>query len=304
MATYQLDFINKQAKKNPEDFIIQCEQHYVNQIELVAEQLVNNHKQKPIALLCGPSSSGKTTTADRLCRSIKKRGLDVDTISMDDYYLTRDTYEVPWDEENGVYDFESPLCMDLPLLHEHLKKLTMGEQIAVPTFDFAKKERTDKVKPLSLSDDKMIVIEGIHAFNETLMGGLEQFSSGIYIALASSVDTGKNILTPDQLRFCRRAVRDAKFRSASVQATVKQWKSVRRGERIYIDPYKFFASYAIDSYLPYETLIFMDILRNELKENELKDAGLTQICEAEKLFSTIDYKNYMPEASVLHEFIG
>lgn len=304
MATYQLDFINKQAQKNPEDFIKNCEQHYIDQIELVAEKIVENHKQKPIALLCGPSSSGKTTTADRLCRSIKKKGLDVDTISMDDYYLTRGTYEVPWDEENGVYDFESPLCMDLPLLHDHLEKLTKGEQIEVPTFDFTKKERTDKIKPLSLSDDKIIVIEGIHAFNETLMGGLEQYASGVYISLASSINTGENILTPDQLRFCRRAVRDSKFRSASVESTVKQWKSVRRGERIYIDPYKFFASYAIDSYLPYETLIFMDILRDELKENELKDAGLSNICQAEKLFGTINYQSYIPESSVLHEFIG
>ena len=306
MATYELGWINEQAKQNSKDFIMHCEQYYIEQVERVAQQLVNHRKQKPIILLCGPSSSGKTTTADRLCRAIKKIGVKSDIISMDDYYLSRDSYEVPWDDENGVYNFESPLCMDIQLLHEHLKNLTEGKEIAVPTFDFSKKERTNKVKQLSLSDDGMVIIEGIHSFNDMLMGGLEQRASGVYISIASSLNTGEGILSPDQLRFCRRAVRDAKFRNASVEITIKQWKSVKRGERIYIDPYKGFANCVIDSYLPYETLIFMDILRNELeeKETELRNAGLSQICDVEKLFGFIDYKSYMPESSVLHEFIG
>lgn len=306
MATYELKWINEQAKQNTKLFINNCEQNYINQIQDTAEKLVYNHKEKPIVLLCGPSSSGKTTSADRLCRAISKLGIKVNYISMDDYYLSRGSYEVPWDDENGVYDFESPLCMDLPLLHEHLQKLTEGKQIEVPTFDFELKQRTNEVKKLSLSNDSMVVIEGIHAFNDTLMGGLEQKATGVYISLASSLNIGKSIITPDQLRFLRRAVRDANFRGASVETTIKQWKSVRRGERIYIDPYKSFAQHNIDSYLPYETLILMDMLKNEIetKENELIKAGLGSICDAEKLFCSINYKDYMPEASVLHEFVG
>ena len=80
------------------------------------------------------------------------------------------TYDMPWDEENGVYDFESPLCMDLPLLHDHLAKLARGQEINIPTFDFAHKMRTGETKSLTLDPDEIVVIEGIHAFNDVLMG--------------------------------------------------------------------------------------------------------------------------------------
>ncbi len=132
MANYQLDWINTQAKQDPAGFIAACEQQYLDQIDAVAESLAAAEDEKPIALLCGPSSSGKTTTADRLRRALGRRGIHVETISMDDYYLSRDTYDTPWDEENGVYDFESPLCMDLPLLHDHLAKLARGRKSTSP----------------------------------------------------------------------------------------------------------------------------------------------------------------------------
>lgn len=306
MATYELGWINEQASKNTKNFIEDCEKNYIEQIEKIANELVLNRNEKPIILLCGPSSSGKTTTADRLCKAIRKNKIKVDTISMDDYYLSRNTYEIPWDDENGVYDFESPNCMDLPLLHKHLEQLVCGEQIEIPTFDFEKKLRLDTVKKLALSPDSMVVIEGIHAFNDVLMGGLEKKAEGVYISVASGVNTKNTFLTAEHLRFCRRAVRDANFRDASVDVTIKQWKSVRRGERIYIDPYKGFANYNIDSYLAYETLIFVDILKKdfEQKRQQIVDAGLCDILECYNLFEKIDYLSYIPQSSVLHEFIG
>lgn len=306
MANYQLDFINTQAKTDPAGFIERCEQAYLGQIETVAEALAGGQAERPIALLCGPSSSGKTTTADRLRRALGRRGIHVETISMDDYYLSRGEYEVPWDEENGVYDLESPLCMDLPLLHEHLAKLARGQEIEIPTFDFSIRQRTDETKSLALDPGEIVVIEGIHAFNSQLMGGLERYATGIYISVASSVQAGDWTLAPEQLRFCRRAVRDANFRDAPFEATIEQWQSVRRGERLYIDPYRPFATHTIDSYLPYETCILMDVLRGQIPKqaDALRKIGLEEVCRAAQDFAPIDYKPYMPEWSVLHEFIG
>lgn len=306
MAIYQLSWINEQAKNDPAGFIEACEAHYQEQIRAVAEKLAAGQKERPIALLCGPSSSGKTTTADRLRRALAEKGIHVETISMDDYYLSRGEYEMPWDEENGVYDFESPLCMDLPMLHDHLARLARGEEIAIPTFDFEKKMRTDQVKTLTLDPDEIAVIEGIHAFNSIIMAGLEHLSTGVYISVASDVDMGGWTMAADQLRFCRRAVRDSNFRGAPVDITIQQWKSIRRGERKYIDPFRGAAVHTIDSYLPYETCILRNVLNGTLEqyEEDLRAAGLDGVIRAAGAFAPIDYPPYMPESSVLHEFIG
>ena len=306
MANYKLAWRNDQAKHDPAGLIEACEAQYQGQIRAVAEQLAAGQAERPIALLCGPSSSGKTTSADRLRRALAGKGIHVETISMDDYYLSRGEYDMPWDEENGVYDFESPLCMDLPLLHDHLARLARGEEISIPTFDFEKKMRTDEVKTLALDPGEIVVIEGIHAFNDIIMGGLERLATGIYISVASTVDMGGWTMTSGQLRFCRRAVRDANFRGAPVDATIQQWKSIRRGETLYIDPFRHNAAFTIDSYLPYETCILMNLLDGTMAQHAeaMRGAGLDGVLRAAGQFAQIDYLPYIPESSVLHEFIG
>lgn len=306
MARYELNWINEQAKNDPEGFVALCEAHYHKQITDTAETLAQRQKTRPIVLLNGPSSSGKTTTADRLCRALAKHGIHAERISMDDYYLSRGSYEIPWDDENGVYDLESPECMELPLLRDHLVKLARGEEIAVPKFDFANKTRMRETEVLSLEPDEIAIIEGIHSLNTVLMGDLEKQATGISISVASEVDMGDWVFERNQMRFCRRAVRDANFRGATVEQTIAQWKSVRRGERLYIAPYQHYATMEIDSYLPYETCILMNELNGTLLASEasLRGAGLEEVCRAVGSFAEIDYRPYIPETSVLHEFIG
>ena len=108
------------------------------------------------------------------------------------------------------------------------------------------------------------------------------------------------------LRFARRAMRDSKFRSASVADTIRQWLSIRRGERLYIAPYRHHAEFTIDTYLPYESNILYPALRETLDTHaeELAKADLLAARRAADLFEPIAYENYMPDASVLHEFIG
>lgn len=306
MANYSLDWINQQIQKDPGSFIFVCEEQYRHQILDTAEILAAHHKTSPVALLNGPSSSGKTTTADRLRRALEAKGLHAEMISMDDYYLSRGSYQIPWDEENNVYDLESPTCMDLPLLSDHLSKLARGEEIEVPTFDFANKTRTSATRSLRLRSDEIAIIEGIHALNDVLMSSLNGLATGIYVSVASEIDMGGWTLDRQQLRFCRRGVRDANFRGASVAQTIAQWKSIRRGERLYIIPYRDRATLTIDSYLPYETNILMNELNGTLLSEQaaLRDAELEQVYAAVGRFAPIDYQPYIPETSVLHEFIG
>lgn len=307
MAEYTLKYINHRAECDAEAFVNDCEEHYHRQLHLVADQIAANCKRKPVVLLNGPSSSGKTTTNDRLGRILELAGIHAHMISMDDYYRTSGTYDIPFDEENGVNDLESPECMDLDLLRDHLTRLVAGEEIMVPRFDFETRTSHRNDRPVQLHKDEIVMIEGIHAFNPVIMGDLEKHATSVYLSVASVLLTDRNVrIVPHMLRFLRRAMRDSLFRSSPVEYTLKQWNSVRRGERLYISPYRGQADLTVDTYLPYETNILMQYLSEKLQGEEcmLEQADLAPLSAILDKVSPIDYKPYMPEDSVLHEFIG
>ena len=307
MAEYTLKYINHRAECDAEAFVNDCEEHYHRQLHLVADQIAANCKRKPVVLLNGPSSSGKTTTNDRLGRILELAGIHTHMISMDDYYRTSGTYDIPFDEENGVNDLESPECMDLDLLRDHLTRLVAGEEIMVPRFDFETRTSHRNDRAVQLHKDEIVMIEGIHAFNPVIMGDLEKHATSVYLSVASVLLTDHNIrVEPHMLRFLRRAMRDSLFRSSPVEHTLKQWNSVRRGERLYISPYRGQADLTVDTYLPYETNILMQYLSEKLQDEEkmLEQADLAPLSAILNKVSPIDYKPYMPEDSVLHEFIG
>mgnify|MGYP000922002649 FL=1 len=307
MAEYTLKYINHRAECDAEAFVNDCEEHYHRQLHLVADQIAANCKRKPVVLLNGPSSSGKTTTNDRLGRILELAGIHAHMISMDDYYRTSGTYDIPFDEENGVNDLESPECMDLDLLRDHLTRLVAGEEIMVPRFDFETRTSHRNDRAVQLHKDEIVMIEGIHAFNPVIMGDLEKHATSVYLSVASVLLTDHNIrVEPHMLRFLRRAMRDSLFRSSPVEYTLKQWNSVRRGERLYISPYRGQADLTVDTYLPYETNILMQYLSEKLQVEEkmLEQADLAPLSAILDKVSPIDYKPYMPEDSVLHEFIG
>lgn len=307
MAEYTLNYINHRARYDAPAFIAECEAQYREQILQVAEEIVKNRKQKPIVLLNGPSSSGKTTTTDRLCRALEKRGIHAETISMDDYYRTMGTYEVPRDTENGVPDLESPECMNLPLLSQHLAQLAAGEEIEVPRFDFEKHLFIPNTRALRLDPNEVVLIEGIHAFNPVIMGDLAHAATSIYLSVASVVvpPVGAR-LESYMLRFLRRAMRDSLFRSSPVSDTLRQWRSVRRGERLYIAPYQGQANLTVDTFIPYEVCILMNNLKEELRcqQEALKNADLSPVFSLIDEIVPIRYEDCIPADSVLHEFIG
>lgn len=307
MAEYTLKYINHRAECDAEAFVNDCEEHYHRQLHLVADQIAANCKRKPVVLLNGPSSSGKTTTNDRLGRILELAGIHAHMISMDDYYRTSGTYDIPFDKENGVSDLESPECMDLDLLRDHLTRLVAGEEIMVPRFDFETRTSHRNERAVQLHKDEIVMIEGIHAFNPVIMGDLEKHATSVYLSVASVLLTDRNVrIEPHMLRFLRRAMRDSLFRSSPVEYTLKQWNSVRRGERLYISPYRGQADLTVDTYLPYETNILMQYLSERLQDEEkmLEQADLAPLSAILDKVSPIDYKPYMPEDSVLHEFIG
>jgi len=304
---YSLKYIHHRLKDNIEEFIGECEQNYQQQVNFVAEQIAADSRQKPIVLLNGPSSSGKTTTCDRLYRALSRHGIHAKMVSMDDYYRSNGTYDIPEDPENHVPDLECPECMNLPLLSCHLAALVAGEEISMPRFDFSVRLSIPNAQTLRLNADEVILIEGIHAFNPVIMGDLAHSATGVYLSIASTVqpEVGTR-MEAYMLRFLRRAMRDSLFRSTEVKDTLRQWLSVRRGERLYIGPYRGQADYTIDTFLPYELNVLAEHLRPQLEnlKNQLQESDLEPIVEILPQVMTIPYADYIPENSVLHEFIG
>ena len=307
MAEYTLKYINHRARYDAAEFIRDCEQQYHEQVLFVAEEIARNSAHKPIVLINGPSSSGKTTTNDRIARALKTHGIHAEMISMDDYYRTVGTYEIPLDPENNVPDLESPDCMNLPLLSQHLAQLVEGEEISLPRFDFETRTSIPDAHPLRLDPDEVVLIEGIHSFNPVIMGDLAHASTGVYLSVASAVVSEEGArLEPYMLRFLRRAMRDSLFRNSPVEETLGQWNSVRRGERLYISPYCGQANLTVDTFLPYELNILMQHLEPQLRwhTDRLPGADLAPIGAVLRQVAPIDYMDFLPEDSVLHEFIG
>lgn len=306
MTELDIREINERCTADPREFIEQSEQDYLDKIHDVAERVCQTHRDHPIVLLNGPSSSGKTTTAKRLRDELERMGVHSHAISMDDYYLTRGTYEVPRDED-GELDLESPLCMDLEMLSGHLASLAAGEKIAVPHYDFETRSRTDETEEVQLKKDEIAVIEGIHALNDIITGRLEDSAVGVYMAVGTQVVVHNDYrIAPNKLRFVRRAIRDKNFRAEPISGTINIWRSVRRGERLYIHPYVPHAEHRIDTYLPYEDCVLMNQLREQALPylNELHTAGLDDIIHALGLFEAIDDLSPIPAGSIMHEFIG
>ncbi len=306
MKNLELEEINERCRKDPAEFISESETQYHATICSVAETVCSTYKERPIVLLNGPSSSGKTTTAWRLRDELEQRGIHSHAISMDDYYLTRGSYPMPVDE-NGAEDLESPLCMDLALLSQHLAALAEGETIAVPQYDFATRRRTEQTQEIQLKKDEIAVIEGIHALNSVITEPLKDYATGVYMAVGTQVVIDKEKrLAPHKLRFVRRAIRDKNFRDEPIVGTIQLWNSVRRGERLYIHPYVPHAARIIDTYLPYEDTVLMNQLHELARPyfEEMHEAGLDDVKDALELFEPMDQTELIPDSSIMREFIG
>ncbi len=306
MIYMKLEDINERCRRDPAEFVDDCEQTYSDVIEDIAEQICENHRERPILLLNGPSSSGKTTTARRIRDAVCRRGVPSHTISMDDYYLSRDQYPMPRDEEGNV-DLEAPQCMDLPLLSSHLAALCEGMTIEVPKYDFMTHRRTQETEEVQVKPGEIAVIEGIHAFNDVITGRLDDRATCVYMSIGTEVVIeNQHRLSPHILRFVRRAIRDNNFRDSPIPETIDQWRSVRRGERLYIHPYMYAATHIVNTYLAYEDCILINQLCEYARpyRQHMIDAGFDELVRALDLFEPISDLDLIPPQSIMHEFIG
>ena len=302
----QLKNINHGVRTDPIGFMEACDADYQAKVSAAADMVCENMKRSPVVLLSGPSGSGKTTTAMKLRQELERRGVGTHAISMDDYFLGR-ALKVQPRTPDGAIDYESPEMMDLKLLGRHFSKLTLGEPILVPHFEFARQMRNDsKGTLLRLGRDEVAIFEGIHALNTRLTADHPE-AMRLYVSARSNVLEGEELrFKGTWMRLTRRAVRDYNFRGTDVQGTLDMWANVRRGEKLYISPYKDSAHYKIDSSLPYEVSVMANYakpLMEAIPEENQRRHELLDLIAAFDRFEHID-PGTIPAESLLHEFIG
>ena len=183
---YQLSEINEKIRRDPAAFLAECDAHYQERIHAAVDKILARMKESPIVLLSGPSGSGKTTTAMKVERELERRGVNAHTVSMDNYFKTLNRRTAPRTPEGDI-DYESPKLLDMELLDETFDRLSRGEEVIVPHFEFARQMRNDsRGTPLRLGKDEIAIFEGIHALNDAIAGRHPE-ATGMYISARSNI---------------------------------------------------------------------------------------------------------------------
>ncbi|HYF84506.1 MAG TPA: nucleoside kinase [Clostridia bacterium] len=267
--------------------------------------MISASNNKKLVLIAGPSSSGKTTFAQRLSVQLRVNGLKPVPISIDDFF--KDRVDTPIDEF-GDFDFETIAAIDIVTFNDVIRRLIKGEEVEMPSFNFHTGNREWRGKKLRISEEQVLVVEGIHGLNETLTQDIPREQKfKIYISALThlSIDDHNRIPTSD-LRLIRRIVRDFQFRSADALSTIKRWDSVRRGEDTYIYPFQEEADIMFNSSLVYELAVLNQIALPQL---EKIDNSVPEYIEAKRLSKFLQYFlnadiEEIPTNSILREFVG
>ncbi len=286
------------------DLIMVSEALHEKKIAQIAD-MISERKDTKIVLIAGPSSSGKTTFANRLSVQLRVNGYVPIPISLDDYFVDRE--HTPRDE-NGEYDFESLYSLDLELFNDHLGRLLKGEEVEIPSFNFKKGEREWVGNKIKLPSNGIMLIEGIHGLNPLLTASIsENQKFKIYISALTqlNLDNHNRIATTD-IRRVRRIVRDYLSRGYGAEETLKMWPSIRRGEEKNIFVYQEEADVMFNSTLVYELCVLKKYALEELDKID-PDSPVYILASRLKsflgFFKEID-KDYVPTNSILREFIG
>ena len=301
----ELEYINETASDAPSYLVEKCEARYRNIIDEIACRVCED-KGREIVMLAGPSSSGKTTTANKLAQAFREHGVQTYVLSLDDFYINREDIPLLPD---GTRDYETVYALDLDCFEKTVNALLKGETVKSPIFDFTTGKRSDtRFNEITLGETDAVIIEGLHALNPVITDKIDGKLMKIYISVSSRIydRKGKIILNKRNLRFVRRLVRDYKFRDSTVDNTYKLWKNVTEGEDKYLFPYRSNADIRINTIHLYEPCVLKQQALPLLENSEISDEYKSEAAKLRKsleLFEDIDI-SLVPQDSLLREFLG
>jgi uridine kinase len=276
-------------------------------ISQIADEITARAPESRLVTVAGPSSSGKTTFAKRLGVQLRVNGLEPISLSLDNYYVDRES--TPLDED-GKPDFEALEAIDLDLFHDHLAELMDGRSVATPRFDFVQGRRRpeDQWNSLQLGEGQILVVEGIHGLNDRLTSSVPRNRKfKVYVSALSqlAIDDHNRIFTSDA-RLVRRLVRDRLFRGFTAERTLDLWERVRRGEGRWIFPFQEEADVMFNSALVYEPAVLKVYAERFLLQVPRSSRAYPEAFRLLKFLSLFVpiFPDEVPQISLLREFIG
>ena len=303
-----IDYVSDLNRKIDEgkftDLIQLSEALHERRIVKIADMITKGHKR--IILIAGPSSSGKTTFARRLCIQLRVNGLEPLYMGTDDYFVERE--HTPLDEY-GEKNYEDLDAVDIQLFNSNMNDLLAGKTVDLPTFNFITGKKEYGKRITSIKSSQPIVIEGIHALNEALTSELpEEEKFKIYISPLTqlNIDSHNRIVTTDH-RMIRRMVRDYKYRGHSAQSTISSWPKVRAGEDKNIFPFSNEADVLFNSVHLYEICVLKKYavpLLEAITPEEPEYGDAVRMLNFLRFFKTVEDDSAIVNNSILREFIG
>ncbi len=296
-----IEKINYEITENAAEVVARTEESFNKRIENACNLI---EKHGGVALLAGPSSSGKTTTSLKMKAQLAKQGHTAHTIALDNFFVHRN--ELPY-LENGEQDLESTATLNLALIEETLASLAAGKLTSMPVYDFRAGRRIDNSYQIQLKEGDVAIIEGLHALNPQITGHVTDNITKIY------VDVGGNFYAGDcfalswrDARFLRRMVRDAKFRGYPPIDTTNMWDGVIDAEEKYIIPFVDSADVIVDTSFEYELNHIKTFAMPLLKQiGDDPEYGIYARQIAGVLDGLAEFDgNLIPKDSLLREFTG
>lgn len=291
----------------------ESEAAYEDDLDMAANMIFERSENVKMVFVSGPSSSGKTTTTTKIEERLKKKGFHFATVNVDHYFF--DLEDHPKDEF-GDYDFETPQALDLELINEHLLKLSQGEEVKIPFYDFKEGKRYFDQTPMKLKDNEIILIDSLHGLYPQFSKDIpNEVKFKIYIEpiLQMKDSKGKYIQWTD-IRLMRRMLRDSVHRAYDPLQTLEHWHYVRASELRNIIPHANRADFIVNSAMPYELSLYKHRLEHHFVEweNKFRDDPLkvdaferaSRVASFLKEFLPIEDDAPVPKDSVLREFIG
>lgn len=294
-SSVDLDLVNMQAIHSPQELISSSIEGYFNQIDDLISDIQNQQSIKVI-LLSGPSSSGKTTTSNIICKKLQAKGYHASVISMDDFFINReDTPLLP----DGNYDFENINSLDLPYFKKFVNEIIEQQKSLIPQFDFFSGTRKG-YKDFCVKEDEILIIEGIHALNPKIIDKHNDQLYRVYVCLNTDFCIDNKVVLPARmLRRIRRCIRDFYTRGTTISQTIKMWKNVCDGEEKFIKPFKHNADFLIDSTHNFEPLIYkkyLPPLLDNSSDSKILEQDLQYACEMDI--------SHIPDDCLLWEFLS
>jgi len=317
---------NLGQKKLPA-FVRSSEIGFINRIQKIVDTM-NSDRSKKAIFVSGPTSSGKTTFTMRLSAGLEKAGRKAAFLSLDDYYKMTD---LTFDRQ-GRPDFETIDAIDVERAHQDIHDIIEGKTVIPPYFDFMvrqQKER-DPSEAITLPDDGILVVEGLHGLNARISGDFGNEIIKVFIMPYGNVFGDSKLMDSGEIRLLRRIVRDKRHRGAHAISTIDYWPMIAKSEEGFYTDYLQAADYHVNSFLPYESLIIAPLALNDIGEAMamVKDGTLppnifmeksttgkdfadfsAALAYASKLMNDLNEiprvnPSYVPAESVLNEFIS